>query len=168
MKNVLVSALVVLAATVAQAKVVHSKEVAVSPSSVEKVVTLVNKTTEDGGKVKLQVVVTDNGMSTDVSPRHSVYLGYANLAEMGNITAEFEVTEATWEFISATRTAPGIYEVKTVELGDEGMVEVTHTVDASKVFADEKALRNKCATEGDGFCHEVLKSTVTVLKTVKK
>lgn len=33
-------------------------------------------------------------MSTDVSPRYSIYLGYASLAEMGNIAVDFKERQA--------------------------------------------------------------------------
>ncbi len=165
MNKMILTALVILMASISQAKTVQSEELNVAPSSIDKVIRLVDKNEPGSSHKKLSIVVTDNGMSTDVSPRYQIYLGYASLAEMGNISVDFKVSDQAFEFISASRKSAGIYEVKTVEYRDDGMYNVTQTIDATKVFADEKKQRDAC---GDDFCDQALKSSIVVTETAKK
>ncbi len=166
MKKLIVSSLVMLMSASVFAKTVSSSKLQVEPSSIDQVIRLVDKHEPGSSHKKLSVVIEDRGMSTDVSPRYSIYLGYASLAEMGNISADFKINENAYKFLSATRKAPGIYEVKVVEYRDEdGMVEVTQTIDATKMFSDEQKLRKQC--DGD-FCDQTLKTTVEVKETAKK
>jgi hypothetical protein len=166
MKKLIVSSLVMLMSASAFAKTVSSSEVKLNPSSVDQVIRLVDKNEPGSSHKKLSIIVEDRGMSTDVSPRYSVSLGYASLAEMGNISADFKINENAYQFLSATRKAPGIYEVRVVEYRDEdGMVEVTQTIDATKMFSDEQKLRKQC---GGDFCDQTLKTSVDVKETAKK
>ena len=45
------------------------------------------------------------------------------------------------------------------------MFQVTHEIDATKMFAEERALRTQC---GEGFCDAELKSTITVTEVAHK
>lgn len=162
-KIVFLSALLVASMSV-QAKTVSSTSEGISPAKVDQIIRLVDKRDPGSSHKKVSVVVEDHGMSTDVSPRYTVYLGYASLAEMGNFSVNFKINDQAFQFVSASRKAPGIYEVKVVEYREEGLVEVTQEIDAVKMFADEQKLRNEC---GD-FCDQPLRSSVTVKETLKK
>lgn len=144
---------------------VPSSDVQLSAAQIDKVVRLVDKKNPGESHKKLQIIVIDNGMSTDVSPRYAVYLGYASLGEMGNIGAEFKINDQALEFLSASRKAAGIYEFKTTEYRDNGLYEVTQEIDATKMFADEKQMRKNC---GGDFCDGKLKTSITVTTTVKE
>jgi hypothetical protein len=165
MRALISTALISLVCATGFGATIHSSEIHIEPSVVHRVIRLVDKVEARSSQKKLSIVVTDRGMSTDVSPRFNVYLSFASLAEMGNIFADFEINVAAVEFVSAKRTSPGIYVVKTHELRDAGMYEVSQTINASKMFVDEKALRDQC---GDRFCDHTLKTTIEVTEKVKK
>lgn len=164
MKHFLISALIFLTALTAQAKTIQSEELNITPSSIDKSIRLVDKDNLGSSHKKLSIIVTDGGMSTDVSPRYSIYLGYASLAEMGNISTDFKISDQAIQFISASRKSAGIYEIKTVEYRDDGMYDVTTTIDATKMFSDEKKAREAC---GGDFCDLVLKSSISVTESAK-
>ena len=165
MKKTVLMSLVILLSALVQASTIKSEELSIAPSSIDRVIRLVDKHEPGSSHKKLSIIVTDNGMSTDVSPRYQIYLGYAGLAEMGNISADFKISDQAFKFISAIRKSAGIYEIKTVEYRDDGMYNVTQTIDATKVFSDEKALRLSC---GGDFCDQTLKSSVVVKESAKK
>ncbi|MES2803906.1 MAG: hypothetical protein V4654_15545 [Bdellovibrionota bacterium] len=166
MKHMLLSALVILTTIFAQAKIVNSEDLKVSASSIDQVIRLVDKDDPGSSHKKLSIIVEDHGMSTDVSPRYTISLGYASMAEMGNITADFKITDQAYKFISAKRKGAGIYEVKTKEYRDaDGMYDVTLTIDATKMFVDEKEQRKAC---GDNFCDLVLKTSISVSEKATK
>lgn len=164
MKNLLIAAVVTLATLATQAKSIQSEKLNIAPSSIDQVIRLVNKDNPGSSHKKLSIIVTDGGMSTDVSPRYSIYLGYASMAEMGNISAEFKISDQAYKFVSASRKSAGVYEVKTVEYREDGMYNVTTTIDATKMFSDENKARTAC---GDGFCDLELKSSVSVTESAK-
>lgn len=145
---------------------VQASDIKVGPSDVDQVVSLLKKT-ENGVTKKVQILVQDNGLSTDVSPRYKIHLGYSSSAEMGNITANFQISDLTWEFVSAKRISAGIYEVKAIEIAEEdfGFDDVTYLIDATKMFSDEKAALKKC---GGDFCDQSLATSIKVTKTAKK
>jgi hypothetical protein len=159
MKAVTAALVLILSSAFAQANTIPSSKIDISPSDVDQVVRLVEKQEIGSSYKKLSIIVKDSGMSTDVSPRYSVYLGYASLAEMGNITADFLINERAYEFISAKRKTAGIYEVKTLEYRDDGMYAVTQEIDATQMFLDEKKQRKEC---GSDFCDKILETTVSV------
>ena len=165
MKKIILNLAVILSTVSANAGTVSSAINKIEPSGIDKVIRLVDKNDYKTGHKKVSIVVEDKGMSTDISPRYTVYLGYSSLAEMGNIWADFKINDNVFEFISATRKAPGIYEVKVIEYRDEdGMTEVTQTINANKMFSDEREMLKKC---GDGFCDGELKTSIQVTETSK-
>lgn len=164
MKQMLISAFVIISTIAANAQSIQSEEIKIAPSSIDQSIRLVDKKDPGSTDKKLSIIVTDRGMSTDVSPRYSVLLAYSSLAEMGNITADFKISENAFQFISASRISAGIYEVKTVEYRDDGMYDVKTIIDATKMFSDEKKAREAC---GGDFCDQVLKSTVQTKVTAK-
>jgi len=146
---------------------IDASEISVAPSDIDQVVRLVD-TKSNGSQKKVQVLVLDKGMSTDVSPRYEIYLGYSSLAEMGNRAANFKISDLVWSFKSASRISAGIYEIKTVEIdenADFGFKNVTYLIDATKMFSDDKAAVAKC---GDDFCDQSLKTSILVKKTATK
>lgn len=152
-------------ASPAQAKNLAPTKVQINPAEIDKVIRLVDKDDAATTLKKLQIVVTDRGLATDVSPRYTVYLGYASLHSWGNMMLNFKISDQTYEFVSAERKAPGIYEIKSVEYRKEGMVKVTHEIDATKMFLDEKKTRKQC---GEDYCGVELKTTIAVKEVVEK
>lgn len=162
------SVISLIVSTTALAKTVSSSQVQVSPSAVDQVIQLVNKSSSNGGEMKVTVLVEKGGLSTDFSPRYTLYLSIASFAEMGNITADFVIANA-YEFLSARRKAPGIYEIQFVDYRtneeNTSRFEVTYTIDATQVFSDEKKQRAAC---GGDFCDVDLKTSVNITETIKK
>lgn len=138
---------------------VSSTKEVVAPSDISQLIRLVEKNDQSGTEKKVQVVVQDLGMPTDVSPRFIVYLGYSSLQEMGNVKVNFKINENAIQFLGARRIAAGIYQIKVLEYRESGMFDVTQEVDARQMFVDEKKLRSSC---GSDFCDGDLKSTVKV------
>lgn len=167
MKNLILIAALTLSATLSQARIVNSTETQIAPANVDSVINLVNKIDAGSSQKKLNIVVTDSGMSTDVSPRYTVYLGYASMAEMGNISSTFEITNQGYGPVRAERKAAGIYTVIVTQFIDQvGLAEVTYEVNATQMFVDENKMRNAC---GGDFCDGNLKSTISVKQlSVKK
>ncbi|MGZ3745440.1 MAG: hypothetical protein ACXVB1_06060 [Pseudobdellovibrionaceae bacterium] len=145
--------------------VIHSSNTSIAPSSIDQVIRLVDKEQAGSSQKKLSIVVEDNGMSTDVSPRYTVYLGYANLSEMGSVTADFKINGNAIKFISAIRKAAGIYEVKVQEYREDGMYEVIQEIDTTQMFSDEQKAIKTC---GGDFCYRALETSVSVKETAKK
>ena len=167
MKKLILIAALTLTATLSQAKIIPSTEKQINPANVDSIIRLVDKTEVGSSQKKLSIVVTDNGMSTDVSPRNTVYLGYASLAEMGNITSTYEITSQGYGPVRAERKSAGIYTLIVNQFVDQvGFAEVTYEVNATQMFIDENKMRSAC---GGDFCDENLKSTVSVKQlSVKK
>jgi hypothetical protein len=168
MKKMILNTIVLLAATVSQATTIKSEKLEVTPSSVDKIFRLVDKPDPGSSHKKLQILVTDHGMSTDVSPRHSIYLGYQSNAEMGNIAADFKISDQFLTVSSAKRLSGGIYEVTGEKLnsGDGPFIQkVIIRIDATKMFSDENALRKNC---GDDFCDRDLETSVEVTEKLIK
>ncbi len=166
MKKILIS-VVLLASTISQAKIVKSTEAQINPANIDTVIRLVDKNEPGSSQKKLSIVVTDSGMSTDVSPRYTVYLGYASMAEMGNLTSTFEITNLGYGPVKAERKAAGIYTVVVTQILDQvGFAEVTYEVNATQMFIDENKMRDAC---GGDFCDGTLKSQISVKQlSVKK
>ncbi|HLE10095.1 MAG: hypothetical protein A2504_08415 [Bdellovibrionales bacterium RIFOXYD12_FULL_39_22] len=151
-----------LSLTISAETISSNNKLAINPAAIDKVIRLVDKTSDYSQK-RLQVVVKDSSMSTDVSPRYTVYLGYVNYAEMANFSINFQITDQAIDFLSATRKAPGIYEVKTKEYREDGMYTVTRQINATQVFIDEELAKKSCG-EFD-FCDQELNSTVEITET---
>jgi hypothetical protein len=165
MKNFLVCSILFVICSQAHAGVIVSSGETIAPSSIDKVIRLVDKDDPNSSYKKLSIVVTDSGRSTDVSPRYTVYLGYASYAEMGNLTADFKISDQAIRFISASRKSAGIYEVVIEEYREEGMFLVTKTIDATQIFIAERARVRDC---GEDFCDGVLTTSVIVTETATK
>lgn len=163
----LIMSLALIAAVTAQAgEVLRSTQEKIAPDSVDQLIKLVDKDEPGSSQKKVNIVVTDGGMSTDVSPRYSVYLGLSSMAEMGNLSATIKITDQAFQFVSASRKSAGQYEVKIIEYRDEGMVEVTKNIDATQMFIDERSQRESCNAEG-GFCDGTLSTSATVSESTR-
>lgn len=160
--SIALSALVTVFSINATATVVFSTPEKISPNSVDQVIRVVDQKSPGSSHLKSSIVVLDSGMSTDVSPRYKVYLTLSSMAEMGNIGATFKITDQAMEVKSVRKISDQIYEVTIVEYRDQ-MYDVTLTINASKMFADELQARIDCA---DDFCDiDVLKTSVYVKET---
>lgn len=155
--------LIALATSISQASTIKSEMHEITPASVDKIFRLVDKNVPGSSHKKLQILVTDLGMSTDVSPRYAIYLGYQSAAEMGNMAANFKLSDQFLTVDSAKRISGGIYEVTGTKLNfsDNGefMQKVTLKIDATQMFIDENAVRKQC---GDGFCDLEMSTTIQV------
>lgn len=116
-------------------EVKSTKEV-VSPSRVVELVKLVNK--ED---IKVSVIVSDIGGSTDVSPTQELYFTLYVKGEMYNTDATFNLGPI-YKFISAKRVSGGVSEVVAEVPNEENwMPEVkTLVIDAQKAIISIKAV----------------------------
>jgi hypothetical protein len=171
MKHIILSSVVFVLSIAAQAGSdysIKSTTELIDAAHIDQVVRLVDKDDQQtGGTIRrVQVVVTDNGLSTDVSPRNAIYLTFASLAEMGNFHATFKLNDRTMKVLSVKKVNPGIYQIKTVDYSDElGLVEVVQTIDSTDMFIQERALRINC---GQNFCGGTVNSTIKVSKTTSK
>lgn len=167
MKQIILITFALMVTTASQAVQIKSEKLDVAPSSVDKIFRLVDKPKPGSSQKKLQILVTDLGLSTDVSPRYAVYLGYQSNAEMGNIAADFKISDRFLVVSSAKRISGGIYEVTGEQLSrDYGFRQkVTIRIDATKMFADEMALRQNC---GDYFCDKNLETTIEATEKISK
>lgn len=164
MKKMILTSIVLLTATFAQASSIKSEKLSIAPSSIDKTFRLVDKNGDEGQK-KLSIIVADKGMSTDVSPRYSVYLGYQSNAEMGNLSADFLITDEAMSVESAKRVSAGIYQV-VVDRYRDGLYseKVTLTIDATKMFADENKKREAC---GGDFCDGEILTSIEVKEKIQ-
>jgi hypothetical protein len=163
MKKMMIALAVSAFALTSHAKTLKPSDVKLSLSSIDQVIRLVRKEESGSSDRKLNLVITDTGMSTDVSPRIGIYLALASWAEMGNISAEYDLTNTALKFISAKRKAPGIFEIK--YLDSTSLNQVTMTVDARSLQNDERKARAAC---GDDFCDKSLNSEIKITEVVSK
>jgi hypothetical protein len=164
MKNLAIAFFAVMTVSIgANATVISSTTESISPVSIDQVVRVVDQQVPGSSHLKASFVVLDGGMSTDVSPRYTVFFTVASLAEMGSIGATFKITDQAFEFKSVRKISEQIFEVSFVEYRDS-MYDVTLTIDASQVFADELQARKDCP---DFFCEGDVdfQSTVSVKET---
>lgn len=166
MKKMILFALLLLISVSGFAKTITSSDEKISAAAIDKVIRLVDKNSPGSSQKKVSIVLEDHGMSTDVSPRYTAYLGFASFAEMGNISADFKISDQIYKFTSASRKSAGVYEIKFTEYRDEdGMIEVTQTINTTKMFSDEQKMRDNCASD---FCDGNLKTSVSVSEVIKK
>ncbi|WP_413557257.1 hypothetical protein [Bdellovibrio sp. HCB209] len=160
MKTIGLFAVIMSAAMTVQAKQVAPTSSKISPATIDQAIRLAEATSKEGVTKKITIVTTDNGKSTDVSPRYTVYLGYNSMAEMGNISAAYLIAEDAYSNVTAKRLAPGIYQVQYKAYRDEaGMVNVTKVIDANEAFINDNEIRKACA---DDFCDGTIKAAVDV------
>lgn len=166
MKTLALASLLIFSSLVAQGRTLPSDStLSVQTSTIDQTIRLFSKDRPGSSLEKVSVVVTDGGMSTDVSPRYKVYLTYQSYAEMGNITTSFLISDKAFRFLSATRSGPGTYVIKTVVYDDRGFVEVTQTINAAQMLRDEAKLRESC---GRDFCDVDLKTSIEIKETWKE
>lgn len=154
--------LMLLGSFSAQAGEVASSEVTIVPSTISEVKHFPVLSEPGSSESRFSIVVAEGGMSTDVYPRYSLYLGFASYAEMGNISTNFELGRFL-DITEIKKKAPGIFEVKAVKVTERDMPSVTLTIDATQVLADEENLRKSCDMD---FCDKELSSKVKVTETL--
>ena len=135
-----------------------------SLASVEKAEVLI-QSQKDDSVLRVSLVVTDNGGSTDVSPFSELYLTTFNESEERDAQSIHLISHIN-QLISYKRLNPGIYEV-VVRLLDydsacpswngkiEGLMKMT--IDARQLTADVRSFRNV----GD-FESGVIRTPITV------
>lgn len=159
MKKLIIIATLMGSAQVLNAQPMASGKVSIVPSSIHSVINLL---AHPSSEKKLQLIVTDHGPSTDVSPRYSVYLGFATLTEMSHITADFKITDQPISVLGARRLSAGHYELKALELGSKGdLVSAIYAIDATQLFLDERAAQKSCGE----FCDLELQTKISVTRT---
>ncbi|QLY23985.1 hypothetical protein [Bdellovibrio sp. KM01] len=166
MKQIILFAAALIMTFVAHAKTISPSEEKTDISSIDQTIRLAETRDREGTLRKVNIVITDHGLSTDVSPRYSIYLGYSSSAEMGNLYASYKITDQAYSDVSAKKLSPGIYEVKWTEYrGEDGMVSVTQKIDANAVYATDRVQRKQC---GNDFCDGRIKADLTVTETAVK
>ncbi|WP_413574714.1 hypothetical protein ACLVWU_10835 [Bdellovibrio sp. HCB290] len=165
MKKFVMFAIVLATAVTSNAAPLAPTNSQIYPERVDQAIRLTQSRTE-GVLRKVTIVTTDNGMSTDVSPRHSIYLTYNSFAEMGNLSAAYLITDEALSDVQAKRIEAGIYEVSYMAYREEkGMVMVTKTINAIEAFIADKDQREAC---GIDFCDGDIKASIDVKETSKK
>lgn len=106
MKSLAITAIMLLTSTALMAEQIKSSKNNVNVARVVEVSTLVNK-----ADIKVNVVVVDNGGTTDVSPTQALYFNIYSKGEMFSTDASFNLGHI-YSFKKATRVAGGVYEVE--------------------------------------------------------
>ncbi len=135
MKSLAIAALMLISSTALMAEQIKSSKNAVNVARVVEIATLVNK-----ADIKVNLVVVDNGGSTDVSPTQELFFNIYSKGEMFSTDASFNLG-AIYSFKKATRVAGGVYEVVIEGSNDETSMPETQTlvIDAQKAII---ALKN--------------------------
>jgi hypothetical protein len=131
---------------------------------VTRVTKLVNMVERDG--LTINVAVQDLGGSTDMYPSHRLFLTLYLKGEMFNVDAAFLLGDY-YEFLSARRTAPGLYEIRAISLEPSrfgSMPLAILQVDARQATVDMRAVR--CDDEMDCPAATRFQGTITVTKTL--
>jgi hypothetical protein len=114
------------------------------------------------------LVVVFNGLGTDVSPTHTVYLTYQLASEMSNITSAFRVADVFGAPEKIRRTGPGKYSFVAMAFdmpSDNGfLAKALHEIDATQLWLDIKA--RKDARKND-FDDGELASSIVLTRTAK-
>ncbi|MNJ92733.1 hypothetical protein D3C87_104070 [compost metagenome] len=148
----------IMASVSAHAATISSSTESVAPSSISQISLL-----ETTNNEKVQLIISDRGMSTDIVPRYTVHLGYSSLNKVGNITADFKLTDRVYQYASSRRLSPGRYEVILIEVREGIPMKVNLVINFNQVYTDEKNMRQQC---GDNFCDKILDTTISVTETV--
>ncbi|WP_413581762.1 hypothetical protein [Bdellovibrio sp. HCB288] len=165
MKKIVMFLIALSTAAISHAAPLAPTEDKITPDFVDQAIRLAD-TQKDSVRRKVTVVVTDLGLSTDMSPRSTVYLTYNSNAEMGNLSASFLVANDVFHGLEAKRVAPGIFEISYVTYRDEGgMLKVTKTIDATELYVQDHKMRNAC---GNDFCDGQINASIDVKETAKK
>jgi len=135
-----------------------------SLASVEKSELLIRSQKGDS-VLRVSLLVTDNGGSTDVSPLSELYLTTFNESEMRGAESIHLISHIN-QLVSYQRLNPGVYEV-VVRLYDydstcaswNGQIEglKKFTIDARQLTADVRSFKNL-----DDFDHGVIQTPITV------
>jgi hypothetical protein len=167
MKISLMSLVLVLVSSAAFAKKevsqVENTRENVSPARIQKLIHLFSAKKDTSPDLRVTLAVEDTGGSTDVSPTLKMWLNLYIKGEMFSTDASFDVGPAL-EFYSAKRTGQGTYQIKSLNYTDEGMVDVTTTIEANPAIQSMKAVR---CEEFDCDASNNFKATVTVTTETK-
>lgn len=134
MKSLAIAALMLLSSTALMAGQIKSSKNQVNVGRIAEMVKLVNK-----DDIKVNLVVVDNGGSTDVSPTQELYFNLYTKGEMFSTDASFNLGYI-YSFKKASRISGGVYEVVIEGPNDEtSMPELqTLVIDAQKAIVSIK------------------------------
>lgn len=143
MKNLIFAMALLVSFNSFAAVVTSTTKNKVNVARIDKVITLVDKS-----DIKVNVVVSDLGGSTDVSPTKNLFFTLYSKGEMFSTDATFDLGPA-YEVLSAKRISGGVYEIKATlpSDGSEMMKTVTLKVDAGSAITKLKAVN--CGGEFD-------------------
>ena len=141
---------------------IQSREVSVPVSRITRTQNIVER---DG--LTINLAVRDLGGSTDLSPTQRLYLTMYLKGEMFNIDATYFLG-TFYEFLSITRTAPGLYELRAITTEGEPILGAlpmaTLRIDARQATVDMRAVR--CEDGMDCPAAEKFASTIFVSRTL--
>lgn len=157
MKSLAIVALMLMSSTTLMAEQIKSSKNAVNVARVVEITTLVNK-----ADIKVNLVVVDNGGSTDVSPTQELFFNIYSKGEMFSTDASFNLGYI-YSFKKATRISGGVYEVVIEGANEENsMPEVqTLVIDAQKAIV---SLKNVQCEDFDCDASTKFESTIEVKK----
>lgn len=137
MKLLSLSFLILLTSNTLMAKEISSTKNAVNVARVVELVKLVNK-----NDIQVNVVVTDIGGSTDVSPTQDLYFNIYSKGEMFSTDASFSLG-AIYALKNAKRISSGLYELSVVGANKETTMPEDQTliVDAQKAIVSLKSVQ---------------------------
>ncbi|MBY0416236.1 MAG: hypothetical protein K2Q18_18830 [Bdellovibrionales bacterium] len=137
MKNLIITAVVLFSSLGLMAKEVPSSKNNVNVARVVEIVKLVNKS-----DIQVNVVVSDIGGSTDVSPTQLLFFNIYSKGEIFSTDASFAIGPI-YSLVSAKRLSGGVYELQIVGANAETTMPEDQTliVDAQKAIVSLKAIR---------------------------
>jgi hypothetical protein len=152
--KMIVLASLVLSFQAFAAKIESSKN-DVNVARVVEIVKLVNKS-----DIQVNLVVVDNGGSTDMSPTQSLFFNIYSKGEMFSTDASFDLGYI-FSLVSAKRVTNGVYEVKYMNIDDNSgnFVEMTKIIDASEAII---ALKNVTCEDFDCEASTSFKASIEV------
>ncbi len=160
MKIALIALAMTLTSFSLSAATIESSKNTVSAARVVEVVKLVNK-----ADIQVNVVVVDNGGSTDVSPTQSLYFNIYSKGEMFSTDASFDLGYI-FSLESAKRISGGVYQLEITGANEETAMPETQIleIDAQKAILALKAVQ---CDDFDCEASTNFKSAISVSKKTK-
>lgn len=132
-------------------------------SGVETVVT-VGKGTDNQTEFLHKIIVVDNGLSTDYSPRYGVYYAYKMISEMANPSVIYYLGNAVnYKYIR--RESAGVYSIDVTSYEYGHFIPKTLTINVGKI---QQEVASQIEEFADGPQGDSLQLTPLTLKTTLK
>lgn len=119
----------------------------------------------------LSVVAVDGGMSTDVSPRYQIVVGFFSPAEMGNLDASFLLTNTVWD-VQKVRLESNHLILRVREISDEFLDQENSTIFADVIYRldigpliQAEAQRRQSESCLESFCDGELDVTLPLTRS---